>query len=95
MSELYRTIKLKELAPIIEDYKAELPGWQLFRRDELIRGEEPFIQSLWFDRLSIGYYRIVSGIYVLCAWDSEGKASDFIQTLNYKVESISRFSHKR
>jgi hypothetical protein len=91
----YKTPTLKELAPIIEDYRAAFPEWQLVNEDVLIRFGTWVAQSIWFDRLRSGTYRPTCGVHVLVAPSSSGCTGVMTQFLNIKQREIRPEAHVR
>ena len=86
-------ISLRELVPIMADYRAAFPDWQLARGDILVRFGVLIAQVIWFDRLRTGDYRPTCGVYVLVAPSKEGGTSVLSQVLNIKIREITRQAH--
>jgi len=88
-----KKITPSELAPIIADYRAAFPDWELVRSDMLVRFSGRLAQVIWFDCLRTGGYRPTCGVYVLAAPSNEGGTAVLPQFLNIKIREIRLHAH--
>ncbi len=90
-----RKLTISELAPIVADYRAAFPDWQLVGGDVLVRFSGPVAQAIWFDRLRTGTYRPTCRVHVLAAPTEEGGTVVLPQFLNIKVREIAPNAHAK
>jgi hypothetical protein len=90
-----KKLTLTELAPIVADYMAAFPGWQLAGGDMLVRVSGPVAQIIWFDRLRTGAYRPTCRVHVLVAPSEIGGTAVLSQFLNIKIRELTLSAHVR
>jgi hypothetical protein len=78
-------LKLKDLAPILADYRTVLVGWKAWGKDSLYRESSPVIQFLVLGRPTYAnIYRAAFCLRVLVApASSSGETNDYWQSLTY------------
>ena len=61
----YKVMTKKEVASVVADFSAAMPGWQILDKSALYRDCGPVRQMIWFQALRTGAYRPMNGVSAL------------------------------